>query len=239
MQPKQSRYGANAIEISSETNIKADAARQALLALRKTFQHWVMIGEAIVALRERANELGGRKTFQRLMEQQGLGTLVTAKTKAVTSRLEKIMRPENLPKVQEWYATLNDTQQIEWASPSSVIRRCPVFANPKKQSSAQGKIKPTPSTATDLIREVNRLEHVLEAGLKPQIVAWLGKMNHRKRFDAMHDFAKLIEKQFPELEIRVSQTMSTIKIVSGSEGEAKKRKAKKPVAGTRAGVIEF
>ncbi len=109
----------NDIEISETTRAKTEGARQALLALRKTFQHWVMIGDAIVALRARAEELGGRKTFHRLLEQQGLGTFV--QSKAVTSRLEKIMA--HLPDVQEWHGKLSDKQQIEWSSPGSKHRR--------------------------------------------------------------------------------------------------------------------
>ena len=119
----------NSISLSPETEAKTEAARQALGILRKTFEQWTVIGAAIVALRERANNIGGRKTFHRLLEQQGLGTFVQAK--AITSRLEKVMA--HLPEVMAWHQKLSPHQQIEWASPSSACLRCPVLQSPDKQ----------------------------------------------------------------------------------------------------------
>jgi hypothetical protein len=135
MQPT-TRFGANAIALSEQANIKMEAARQAFLALRKTFGHWVMIGDGIVALRARADELGGRKTFHRLLEQQGFGTFI--KAKAVLSRLEKIMA--RLPEVEKWHRGLSEKQQIDWSSPSAVLKHCPIFIT-------DGTSKPRPQPA--------------------------------------------------------------------------------------------
>jgi hypothetical protein len=117
----------NSIALSTETEAKTEAARQAWGVLRKTFEQWTVIGAAIVALRGRANELGGRKTFHRLLEQQGLGAL--AKAKAITSRLEKIMT--NLPEVVDWHSRLEPKKQVEWSSPTSVCRNCPALWSTK------------------------------------------------------------------------------------------------------------
>ena len=40
-------------------------------SLHKTFDLWVAIGRAIVTLREKADRIGGRQTFKRLMAQNG------------------------------------------------------------------------------------------------------------------------------------------------------------------------
>lgn len=245
----------NDIEISAEARIKTEGARQALLALRKTFQHWVMIGDAIGALRARAEELGGRKTFHRLLEQQGLGTLV--KAKAITSRLEKIMA--RLPEVEAWHRSLTEKQQIEWSSPGSIINHCPIFA--KKESRAQGKTKPTPSTVTTLTKEVDRLQAAYDevkeenaslreqlksargvkpqrakipdqtlGELKPQIAAALSKMTHSKRHTALSDLATYLMKEFPDMDIQVYGNIGTIKIgghlATKSPTKAKTKKAK-------------
>jgi hypothetical protein len=63
---------------------------------------------------------GGRFTFKRLMEQQGFEALV--KSKAILSRLERIMDPKNPPQVIAWHQALSEKEQIEWSSPSSVIK---------------------------------------------------------------------------------------------------------------------
>ena len=58
---------------------------------------------------------------------------------ATATRLLQIM--EHLPEVSAWHASLNDQQQVAWASPSAVFKHCPVFANSK---TAAQKTKPTP-----------------------------------------------------------------------------------------------
>jgi hypothetical protein len=85
--------------------------------LRKTFTQWLVIGEAVIALRARAEEVGGRTTFKRLMHQEGFGDLVDAKGKAILSRLEKIMKPENLPRVMDWHQKRSAKEQIAYRLP--------------------------------------------------------------------------------------------------------------------------
>jgi hypothetical protein len=117
----------NIIALSPETAAKCEAGLNAWGVLRKTFTQWLVIGEAVIAMRSRAEEIGGRATFKRIMHQQGFGDLVDAKGKAILSKLEKIMKPENLLRVMEWHQKLSAKEQIAWSSPSSVVRWCPVF----------------------------------------------------------------------------------------------------------------
>jgi hypothetical protein len=49
------------------------------------------------------------------------------------SKLEEIMKPENLPRVQEWYEKRTPKEKREWAAPTTVFKHCPVFAKPKDQ----------------------------------------------------------------------------------------------------------
>jgi hypothetical protein len=75
-----------------------------------------VLGEAIVMFRRKAEAIGGRQTFQRLLDQNGLGKIDGGEI----SRLEKIMA--NLDAVRAWHKTLPLNRQIAWSSPSSVIR---------------------------------------------------------------------------------------------------------------------
>jgi hypothetical protein len=105
-------------------------AREAVGLLKKTFETWVVIGKAVVRARDIADRRGGGKTFRRLIEQQGLASVIN---KANASHLERIMA--KLPEVVKWHETLAENEQIAWAAPSTVIKRCPIFnkPDPKKE----------------------------------------------------------------------------------------------------------
>jgi hypothetical protein len=75
-----------------------------------------------------------------------LGELCAPKTKAITT-LERIMQPENLDR-----NTLDPHHRVAWASPSSVLRHCPVFASDKPAKPA-GPVMTKPTNA-DLAREL-------------------------------------------------------------------------------------
>jgi hypothetical protein len=111
--------------MTSEAIAVFDDARQAVANLRKTFDEWIKIGKAVVIARDMADRRGGAKTFMRIIEQQGLGTIVTKQT---AYRLERIM--PRIDEVIAWRATLTDRQRIDYASPTTILRRCPVFRNP-------------------------------------------------------------------------------------------------------------
>src|SRR5258708_39100579 len=89
---------------------KVDAARDAFAALKKTFDHWVIIGVGLQTLKAKAERLNlGRATFKNLREQAGLGKKVI--TDATVTRLLAIV--DNLPKVIKWHQDLEDKQQYE------------------------------------------------------------------------------------------------------------------------------
>jgi hypothetical protein len=118
-----------------------EAARQAALQLKLTFDNWMTIGRAVAALRKHADRLiekgwAVRTTFPCLIEQQGLAQLLD---KAKTSRLLTIM--DRLPEVQAWHATLTLKEQIAWASPDSIVRKCPVFDQPADPKPPQPTIR--------------------------------------------------------------------------------------------------
>jgi len=132
-----------------------EAARQSALQSKLSFDNWMTIGRAVAALRTHADGLiekgrASRTTFPRLIKQQGLGQLLD---KANTSRLLAIM--DRLPEVQAWHATLTLKKQIAWASPDSIMRKCPVFNQPDEPKPSQ------PTTRHELGHErlqVNELQ---------------------------------------------------------------------------------
>jgi hypothetical protein len=118
-----------------------EAARQSALQLKLTFDNWMTIGRAVAALRNHADRLiekgwAARTTFPRLIEQQGLGQLLD---KAKMSRLLAIM--DRLPEVQAWHATLTLKEQSAWASPDSIMRKCPAFNEPAEPKPPQPTVR--------------------------------------------------------------------------------------------------
>jgi hypothetical protein len=111
-----------------------EAARTEWATLKKrTFASWMIVGKGIRTLRQRADRLGGRKTFQRLMAEQGFridgpkSERQFDKTTAV--RLLQVMEQET--EVRIWHDQLSPARQAEWASPNAILRHCPIFAKPK------------------------------------------------------------------------------------------------------------
>jgi hypothetical protein len=54
------------------------AGRMAMRSLARTFELWLAVGKAVKTLRARADKIGGRKTFQRLLDQNGFQSLPAA-----------------------------------------------------------------------------------------------------------------------------------------------------------------
>jgi len=98
-----------------------------------TFEFWIVIARGLRALKDKAERIGGRFTFDRLREREGLGGRdkqgkeILNKTRA--SRLLAIL--DHIAEVEAWRATLTEKQRFEWASPEAVSRHCLVFAKPK------------------------------------------------------------------------------------------------------------
>jgi hypothetical protein len=113
------------------------AAHVALTALRRTFDHWVTVGRGLQLLRQKADQIGTRDAFNELRDRHRLGDRHFRKE--VVSRLLKVM--DNLEAVEAWRATLTEKQRVEWASPDTIVRRCPIFNRPK---TATAEAKPSP-----------------------------------------------------------------------------------------------
>jgi hypothetical protein len=132
-----------------------EAGRLALSSLSKTFDLWVTIARAIKTLRDKADRMGGRWDFQRLMAQNGFRMDGTPHEKvldkAIVSKLLTIL--DRLPEVMAWYEKLTPKQKREWAAPTTVLKHCPVFAKPK----VEGERKPTKlqRTEEELAKAVN------------------------------------------------------------------------------------
>jgi hypothetical protein len=144
--------------LSSYELATIEAGRTAMQSLQKTFDLWITVGRAVKTLREKADRMGGRLTFQRLMRQQELpmdGTDRVLDPGTVT-RLIRII--DNLADVTRWHEQLPIKQKREYASPSAVFKHCPLFA-PRRD----GNRKPSPyaamkATNIELQEQVAKLE---------------------------------------------------------------------------------
>lgn len=215
-----------AASLNEGERAELEAARGAWVSIRKTFENWITIGRGLQTLRRKADEIGGRKTFQRLLQQEGLGDFVKAKARA--TRLLRIM--EHLSDVYEWHERLASNQRINWASPEAVIRNCPVF----KKSASQAKRK-APTTKVkrqleDLYDENGHLRERLaaaEAGSAPSfddainvVITELLKLPKPKRVDTMF-------KLFSALHLRLTTDFGISVATFGSMQRSENRSAKK------------
>jgi hypothetical protein len=134
---------------------------------KRSFERWLIIGKAVRILRKRADLLNlGRKTFARLMEEQGFkmdGPKPQRQfNKVAITRLLQVMEHER--EVIEWHQQkLTPTQQIAWASPDAIIRHCPIFAKPKTtdRKSAFQKLE---ETNIELQERLHRAEEEIKRG---------------------------------------------------------------------------
>jgi len=145
--------------LSSEETTYVEAAREALVTIRRTFEFWIVIARGLKTLKDKAERLGGRFTFDRLREREGLGGRnkqgkeILNKTRV--SRLLKIL--ERLPEVETWRATLSETERFNWASPEAVVAHCPIFTNDdsdNEPATPAAKTAAPKKTRQDLEREL-------------------------------------------------------------------------------------
>jgi hypothetical protein len=164
--------------LSPDDRAQAELAVQAVVALRRTFEHWMVIARFIGRMRELANKIGGRWTFQRLLNQNGFSERLIAEIggKTVISRLEDIAAHEIA--VREWHANdLDDEQRYKWASPSSIKKHCPVFRE------GDDGITGTPS-----IKKRQRLDTVKAAKAElEQATARIKELEEEKRDGSLFD----------------------------------------------------
>jgi hypothetical protein len=129
--------------LNPEERTYVDAALEAMQSLKKTFEFWMAIAQGLKALRDKADYLGGRYTFDRLRVREGLGAEVINKTRV--SRLLSILARRE--EVERWRATLSSNQRFEWASPEAVWNHCHIFHAPR-----DGEVKAKPSAMAELKR---------------------------------------------------------------------------------------
>jgi hypothetical protein len=123
-------------------------ARLAVDTIKKTFETWMVIARGVMAARERADRLGGKQAFERILEQQGIRAALgntTASVKSTATNLLRIL--ENLPEVESWRKELGTWEQVHWSSPTSVYKHCPLFQRQAELDGAKKEKarKPSPS----------------------------------------------------------------------------------------------
>ena len=125
------------IETTPDEHRVLQDAHVALISLRRNFDNWVTVGRGLQLLRQKADQIGTRNAFNDLRDQHRLGDKHLRKE--AVSRLLKVM--DNLQAVLAWRATLTEKQRVDWASPDTIVRRCPIFNKPK---TATAEARPSP-----------------------------------------------------------------------------------------------
>ena len=70
-------------DFTSEENAALENARESLGALKKTFAHWITIGRAVQICRARAEAIGGKETFHRLLDDQDSAGWLTGRARTL------------------------------------------------------------------------------------------------------------------------------------------------------------
>ena len=114
--------------LSREDNQVFEAARVAAASLAKTFELWITIARAVELARLKADRIGRRNAFQRILEQQGLAGVLGNTWNSQKSTANKLLAIlNNLSEVETWRAGLNQHQRISWSAPTTVYKHCPLF----------------------------------------------------------------------------------------------------------------
>ena len=99
-----------------------EAARAGVVLLKKTFETWVTIGRAVERARATSPTVAAAvEPSCASSSNEDFGEVVA---KATASNLLRIM--ERIGEVTTWHASLTTRQQIDWAAPSTILKRCPV-----------------------------------------------------------------------------------------------------------------
>jgi hypothetical protein len=141
--------------LNQQERTYVEAALGAVQILKRTFENWLAIAQGLKSLRDKADALGGKFTFDRLREREGLGPDIISKSRV--SKLLTIL--DRRVEVESWRAILTGKEQFEWASPESVWNKCPIFHPP-----IPGDEKPAkPSPMAELKRVNLELQEKLHA----------------------------------------------------------------------------
>jgi hypothetical protein len=134
----------NVFSVEDETYLKR--AREAFATItKKTFEAWMDLVKGVQVCDRRAEQTSIKS--QRLLKRAGLGVLNERKHKTLLSNMRKI--GEHYRDVVAWHAGLPQHLQWEWASPSAVVKHCPIFkisadASEDEDKSGKDKTPPTP-----------------------------------------------------------------------------------------------
>ncbi len=163
---ENSRFEQDQPDVNIETNpdehrVLQDA-HKALITLRRNFDNWVAVGRGLQLLRQKADQVGTRNAFHDLRDQHRLGDKHLRKE--AVSRLLRVM--DNLQAVLAWRAMLTEKQRVDWASPDTIVRRCPIFNKPK---TATAEARPSPyarlvQANTELQIELHELKQRVAGG---------------------------------------------------------------------------
>jgi hypothetical protein len=146
--------------LSHEEHTFVEGAREALATMKRTFEFWIVVARGLQVLKDKADRIGGRFTFDRLREREGLGgkrkdgSDILNKTRV--SRLLAIL--DNEVEVVTWRAKLSPKQQFDWASPEAVYRHCPAFTQPKPANDKRSPMAQLKQVNITLQEENHRLK---------------------------------------------------------------------------------
>jgi hypothetical protein len=144
--------------LSHEEATYVEAAREALVTIKRTFEFWMVIARGLKALKDKAQRIGGKATFDRLREREGLGGRNKAGleilNKTRVSRLLSIL--DRIAEVEAWRAQLTDKERFTWASPEAVWRHA---TDADRKLLFRDAPKPSPRPArTDHDKKIAELE---------------------------------------------------------------------------------
>jgi hypothetical protein len=131
----------------------------------------------VARAREIADRIGDSKSFWRLLEQEGLEKIINKRSKSKVSDLLRIMK--QLSEVTAWHEALTEEEQIAWAAPITIIKRCPVF---NKSNPTSTRVERAPTRTEKMVAENERLkayiaelEAARDAELKPSPEDYSGR----------------------------------------------------------------
>jgi hypothetical protein len=150
--------------LSEEERVIFHNAREAVAMVQRTFETWLVIARGVEAARKRATKIGGRNTFERILEQQGISAVLgntPGSVKSTASRLLRILDHEL--EVMAWrHDSLTSWERLKYSAPTSVIQNCPCFQRKSEQDGAK-KDKPPKVKPAEQIRELQaQLAHAQE-----------------------------------------------------------------------------
>jgi hypothetical protein len=172
-------------ELSLKEREVLDATLTAWESIKKTFQSWMTIAEGLAMFRAKADKLGGRKAFQKILERNKLGYFASKQGKSTASNLQRIW--DKLPEVEAWRKTLTERQRYDWASPRAVITHCPVFKKPKAEGEPPRAPRPVRNTPAQIEKAIDLLDDFMrtleDADMRASFAERLIKIAERKPED--------------------------------------------------------